>query len=56
MGKNMKVVSDLLGHADIRTTYNYYAHVEIEAKKEAIEGLDAKLFKKGKKESGFASR
>lgn len=56
MGKNMKVVSDLLGHADIRTTYNFYAHVEMEAKKEAIQGLDEKLFKKGKKISGFASR
>ncbi|HCF71634.1 MAG TPA: integrase [Syntrophomonas sp.] len=52
----MKVVSDLLGNADIRTTYNFYAHVEMEAKKEAIQGLDEKLFNTGKRISDFASR
>jgi len=33
-------VSELLGHADIRTTYNFYIHPRLDTKKKAIEGLD----------------
>lgn len=40
LGKDPKVVSELLGHADIRTTYNFYIHPKMDTKKKAIEGLD----------------
>lgn len=40
LGKDPKVVSELLGHADIRTTYNFYIHPRLDTKKKAIEGLD----------------
>jgi integrase len=32
LNADMKIVSASLGHADIRTTYNFYAHVPIEVK------------------------
>lgn len=43
LGKDPKVVSELLGHADIRTTYNFYIHPKMDSKKRAIEGLDQVL-------------
>ena len=36
-GINMKVVSERLGHADIRTTMNRYTHVGQTLQKEAAE-------------------
>jgi hypothetical protein len=38
-------VSELLGHADIRTTYNFYIHPKMDSKKKAVEGLDQVLIK-----------
>jgi len=50
LGKDPKVVSELLGHADIRTTYNFYIHPKMESKKKAIEGLDEMLVVASKQE------
>jgi integrase len=43
MGCSMKEVADLLGHSDIKTTMNVYAHLDIGAKKEAANRLGAIL-------------
>lgn len=43
LGKDPKIVSELLGHADIRTTYNFYIHPQMDSKKKAVEGLDQVL-------------
>ncbi len=34
MGRSMKEISDVLGHSDIQTSMNIYAHVDMDAKKE----------------------
>jgi integrase len=47
-GVSMKIASELLGHADIRTTQNIYTHVSMELKQKAVENLDSKLFKKAR--------
>jgi integrase len=39
-GVDIKVVSELLGHADVSTTYNIYVHLINEQKQQAIEMLD----------------
>jgi site-specific recombinase XerD len=39
-GVDIKVVSELLGHADVSTTYNIYVHLINEQKQKAIEMLD----------------
>ncbi len=39
-GIDVKTVSELLGHADVRTTYNTYIHLIEEQKKGAIDVLD----------------
>ena len=41
VGEDIKVVSKLLGHADISITYNTYIHVAEEQKVKAIERLDS---------------
>lgn len=40
-GENLKVVQDLLGHADAETTMNTYAHVLEEMKQSAADKLDS---------------
>lgn len=40
-GENLKVVQDLLGHADAETTMNTYAHVFEEMKKSAADKLES---------------
>jgi integrase len=44
-GENLKVLQELLGHTDIGTTANTYAHVSPELMREAVSKLD-KLFNK----------
>jgi integrase len=39
-GIDIKTVSEILGHADVRTTYNTYIHLIEEQKKNAIDVLD----------------
>jgi len=39
----MKEISDWLGHSDIGTSMNIYAHVDIEAKKAVSNKLDSML-------------
>ncbi len=39
-GIEIKVVSEILGHADIKTTYNIYIHLFKNVKSEAIKALD----------------
>lgn len=51
LGKDPKIVSELLGHADIRTTYNFYIHPKIDSKKKAVEGLDQVLVKQKQPET-----
>ncbi len=41
--QDMKVVSQMLGHADIRTTYNIYSHVSTAMQKAAADKLDSVL-------------
>lgn len=43
MGCNMKEISDWLGHADIHTSMNIYAHLDTEAKKEVSNRLGSLL-------------
>ncbi len=45
-GVNIKVIQDVLGHADVSTTLNIYADATKELKKSEFESLDIKL-KKG---------
>ena len=42
-GCSMKEISDWLGHSDIGTSMNIYAHVDIEAKKAVSNKLDSML-------------
>jgi integrase len=42
-GEDIKVVQELLGHADIKTTGNIYAHVSVDLKKRAADRLDSIL-------------
>ncbi|MFN1873244.1 site-specific integrase [Clostridioides difficile] len=44
-GTNMKVVSERLGHTDIKITMNRYSHVLEEMDKEASDNLSKLLFK-----------
>ncbi len=39
-GVDVKVISELLGHSDIRVTYDIYTHVINEQKKKAVSVLD----------------
>jgi len=39
IGESMKSISDWLGHSDIGTSMNLYAHVSLEAKKETSNRL-----------------
>ncbi len=50
-GESLKTVSELLGHADISTTGNIYAHVMPEIKAEAGVNMNGLLKKKNKKVS-----
>ena len=43
MGCSMKEVADWLGHADIKTSMNVYAHLDIEAKKSVAERFSSIL-------------
>ena len=43
MGESMKTISDWLGHSDIGTSMNLYAHVSLEAKKETSNKLGEML-------------
>ena len=45
----MKEISGWLGHADIGTSMNLYAHVDNEAKKETANMLESMLFQKKQK-------
>ncbi|WP_039734923.1 tyrosine-type recombinase/integrase [Desulfotomaculum nigrificans] len=45
-GENLKVVQDLLGHADISTTANTYSHVSPDVKRKAAAKMDKLLTKK----------
>lgn len=42
-GESLKVVQELLGHADIRTTGNIYSHVSAKVKRDAVDKLDTLL-------------
>ena len=42
-GQDMKIVSEMLGHADIRTTYNIYSHVSEQMQRQAADKLDSVL-------------
>ncbi len=46
-GEDMKIVSDMLGHADIRTTLNIYTHVTRQMQQRAAGKLDALLDNSG---------
>lgn len=41
MGAHPRVVMEILGHSQISTTMNIYAHVLPRVQREAITGLDA---------------
>lgn len=45
-GENLKTVQELMGHADISTTGNTYAHVMPEIKRQAVNNLDGLLRRK----------
>ncbi|ODA40378.1 tyrosine-type recombinase/integrase [Desulfosporosinus sp. BG] len=45
-GENLKTVQELMGHADISTTGNTYAHVMPEIKRQAVYNLDGLLKRK----------
>lgn len=42
-GENLRVVQELLRHADIKTTGNIYSHVGIKVKKQAAQTMDSLL-------------
>lgn len=46
-GVNIKVIQDVLGHADVSTTLGIYADVTKDLRKDEFAGLDA-YFQKGK--------
>jgi integrase len=43
MGCNLKEIADWLGHADIRTAANVYAHLDFENKKDIAERFSSIL-------------
>ena len=43
MGYNMKEIADWLGHADIKTSMNIYAHLDMDAKKGVADRLGSLL-------------
>jgi len=45
-GENLRVVQELLGHADIATTANVYSHVTDKTKRKAVHKMDNLLKKK----------
>lgn len=49
-GVDVKVVSDIIGHADVSTTYNLYVHPSADSKRKAV----AKAFRGFKLEGGEA--
>ena len=46
-GVNIKVIREILGHADFDTTMNIYTHITQDMKKSEFENLAEKLQKKG---------
>jgi site-specific recombinase XerD len=42
-GVDLRTVMEVLGHSQISTTANTYAHVRVEATRLAVEGIDAYL-------------
>ena len=40
LGFSMKEISDWLGHADISTSMNYYAHVDFDMKKGVADSFE----------------
>jgi integrase len=40
---NLKVIQDIMGHADITTTMNIYAEATKEKKQEAMANLNGKI-------------
>ncbi|MCC0691672.1 MULTISPECIES: integrase [unclassified Clostridioides] len=43
----MKIISERLGHTDIKMTMNRYSHILYEMDKEAYENISNILFKQG---------
>ena len=41
---NLKVIQEVMGHADIKTTMDIYAEATEEKKKEVINNLQGKIF------------
>ena len=50
MARNIhpRIVSELIGHSEIRTTLDLYSHVSTALRKEATDQLDAMLAAAGK--------
>lgn len=48
-GVNIKVVQEVLGHADFDTTMNIYTHVTQDLKKREFDNLEGKLRQQGEK-------
>lgn len=46
-GVNVKIVPERLGHANIGTTLDTYAHVSPSMQQQAADGIDAALFRVG---------
>ncbi|MGO0903394.1 tyrosine-type recombinase/integrase [Clostridioides difficile] len=46
-GTNIKIISERLGHTDIKMTMNRYSHILYEMDKEAYENISNILFKQG---------
>ena len=54
-GESLKTVQELLGHEDITTTGNTYAHVMPEIKKQAASNLNSMLTRKKASPKGEAT-